>query len=57
MRHTTIQSYCREHPSYLGDFGYLPDDDLFFPERRTDRGGFSETAGIGVIAMLEIKGR
>jgi predicted phosphodiesterase len=21
---------CREHPNYLGDYGYLPDDDLFF---------------------------
>jgi calcineurin-like phosphoesterase family protein len=21
---------CREHPNYLGDFGYLPDDELFF---------------------------
>jgi len=21
---------CHEHPNYLGDFGYLPDDDLFF---------------------------
>jgi len=21
---------CRMHPDYLGDFGYLPDDDLFF---------------------------
>ena len=22
--------FCREHPNYLGDYGYLPDDDLFF---------------------------
>jgi hypothetical protein len=21
---------CRAHPNYLGDYGYLPDDDLFF---------------------------
>ena|ERR1700687_2826490 len=21
---------CRVHPNYLGDYGYLPDDDLFF---------------------------
>ena len=21
---------CREHPNYLGDYGYLPDGDLFF---------------------------
>jgi hypothetical protein len=21
---------CRAHPNYLGDFGYLPDDELFF---------------------------
>jgi len=21
---------CRKHPNYLGDYGYLPDDDLFF---------------------------
>jgi hypothetical protein len=21
---------CRMHPNYLGDYGYLPDDDLFF---------------------------
>jgi hypothetical protein len=21
---------CREHPNYLGDFGYLPDDHIFF---------------------------
>lgn len=21
---------CREHPNYLGDYGYLPDDNLFF---------------------------
>jgi hypothetical protein len=21
---------CREHPNYLGDFGYLPDNELFF---------------------------
>jgi hypothetical protein len=21
---------CKEHPNYLGDYGYLPDDDLFF---------------------------
>jgi len=22
--------FCREHPNYLGNFGYLPDDELFF---------------------------
>ena len=21
---------CKEHPNHLGDYGYLPDDDLFF---------------------------
>jgi hypothetical protein len=21
---------CRAHPNYLGDYGYVPDDDLFF---------------------------
>jgi len=41
---------CREHPNYLGDYGYLPDDDLFFVNGAHGRqaGAFSGTRNTGI---------